>query len=93
MVTLEECEKYYRCVVLHEDPKHPFSLDMLDRGMIQHIYDKQQETTERPPAIDIQRFERAPCYLCGYGGGGYYQPAAHPCANAYHKAVEEGPPA
>lgn len=49
--------------------------------------------TERPPAIDIQRFERAPCYWCGYGGGGYYQPDTHPCAKDYHNAVEERPPA
>lgn len=50
------------------------------------------QSTERPPAIDIKRFERAPCYLCGYGGCGYYQPDTHPCAKYYHEAVEERPP-
>lgn len=40
-------------------------------------------------AIDKTRFERAPCYLCGYNGLGYYQPDTHPCAAKYHAALEE----
>ena len=46
--------------------------------------------TERPP-IDIKRFEQAPCFLCGYNGGGYYQPDTHPCAREYHQAIERPP--
>lgn len=34
--------------------------------------------------IDKRRFEKAPCYLCGYNGPGYYQPNTHPCAAKYH---------
>jgi hypothetical protein len=34
--------------------------------------------------LDRKRFERAPCYLCGYNGEGYYQPDKHPCAARYH---------
>ena len=30
------------------------------------------------------RFERAPCYLCGYNSHDYYQPNVHPCAKLYH---------
>lgn len=40
-------------------------------------------------AIDKARFERAPCYLCGYNGPGYYRPDTHPCAAKYHAALEE----
>lgn len=40
-------------------------------------------------AIDKARFERAPCYLCGYNGPGYYRPDTHPCAAKYHAAQEE----
>ena len=38
-------------------------------------------------AIDKARFERAPCYLCGYNGPGYYKPDTHPCAAKYHAAI------
>ena len=38
-------------------------------------------------AIDKARFKRAPCYLCGYNGPGYYQPDTHPCAAKYHAAL------
>lgn len=34
--------------------------------------------------LDRERFERSPCYLCGYNGEGYYQPDKHPCAARYH---------
>ena len=40
-------------------------------------------------AIDRARFERAPCYMCGYNGPGYYKPDKHPCAAKYHAALEE----
>ncbi len=33
---------------------------------------------------DKLRFERAPCYLCGYNSHDYYQPNVHPCAKLYH---------
>lgn len=35
--------------------------------------------------LERKRFERAPCYLCGYNGEGYYQPGNHPCAARYHR--------
>lgn len=35
--------------------------------------------------LERKRFERAPCYLCGYNGEGYYQPGNHPCAAMYHR--------
>jgi hypothetical protein len=41
-------------------------------------------------AIDKARFERAPCYLCGYNGPGYYQPDTHPRAAEYHAAQVAG---
>lgn len=49
---------------------------------------------ETPPesVMDVARFAQAPCYLCGYNGGGYYQPATHPCAERYH-AAEKAPAA
>lgn len=40
-------------------------------------------------AIDRARFERAPCYICGYNGPGYYRPDTHPCAAKYRAAQEE----
>lgn len=38
--------------------------------------------------MDIKRFEKAPCYLCGYNGELYYQPSVHPCATEYHRQKE-----
>lgn len=41
--------------------------------------------------FNIARFEKAPCYLCGFGIGaaaGYYDEKIHPCAEFYHKAKE-----
>ena len=40
-------------------------------------------------AIDRARFERAPCYMCGYNGPGYYKPDTHPCAAKYHAALSK----
>lgn len=37
--------------------------------------------------VDAERFEDAPCYLCGYSGPGYFQADTHPCAAGYHAAV------
>jgi hypothetical protein len=34
--------------------------------------------------FDRKRFEKAPCYICGYNGAGYYQPGLHRCAAQYH---------
>ena len=34
--------------------------------------------------LDIVRFEKAPCYRCGYNGPGYYQPDTHKCAADFH---------
>jgi len=39
--------------------------------------------------IDRARFEKAPCYLCGYNGPGYYQPGTHSCAAKYHATQPE----
>ena len=39
--------------------------------------------------IDCKRFEQAPCYLCGYNKGDYYQPDTHPCAEQYHLSLKE----
>ena len=36
--------------------------------------------------IDIEKFEHAPCYICGYSGAGYFQPERHSCAALYHTA-------
>ena len=38
---------------------------------------------ERAP-MDRRRFEHAPCYICGYNGPGYFQPATHKCAKQFH---------
>ena len=42
------------------------------------------DKTTLPEPFDRKRFERAPCYVCGYNGPGYYQPDSHPCAKLYH---------
>ena len=39
--------------------------------------------------VDKKRFEKAPCYLCGYNGPGYYQPNQHPCAVRYHRVAAD----
>ena len=39
---------------------------------------------QQPAAVDRARFRKAPCYLCGYNGPGYFQPETHPCAATYH---------
>lgn len=43
---------------------------------------------ERPAHMDKRRFEKAPCYICGYNGPNYFQPATHRCA-AEHQAVPQ----
>jgi hypothetical protein len=35
--------------------------------------------------FDRNRFDQAPCYLCGYNSHDYYQPDVHPCAAMYLK--------
>lgn len=42
-------------------------------------------------AVDKVRFRKAPCYLCGYNGPGYYQPDTHPCAAKYHATQPQEP--
>lgn len=39
--------------------------------------------------INRERFEKSPCYLCGYNGPGYFQVETHPCAEFYHKSGED----
>ena len=39
--------------------------------------------------FDHKKFERAPCYLCGYNGERYYQPSTHSCASLYHSAQQQ----
>jgi hypothetical protein len=29
-------------------------------------------------------FAKAPCFICGYNGAGYFKPSTHPCAARYH---------
>ena len=36
-----------------------------------------------------REFEKAPCFICGYNGAGYYQPDTHKCAEQYHAAMKE----
>ena len=36
-------------------------------------------------------FDKAPCFICGYGGAGYYQPSMHPCAEEYHRRKDAQP--
>jgi len=45
---------------------------------------------QQPAAVDRARFRKAPCYLCGYNGAGYFQPETHPCAALYHAAQQQG---
>lgn len=40
--------------------------------------------------VDRARFRKAPCYLCGYNGAGYFQSETHPCAALYHAAQQQG---
>lgn len=37
--------------------------------------------------VGVERFQEAPCYLCGYNGLGYYNSQIHPCAANYHEAT------
>lgn len=46
---------------------------------------------QQPAAVDRARFRKAPCYLCGYNGVGYFQPETHPCAALYHAAPHQEP--
>ncbi len=46
---------------------------------------------QQPAAVDRARFRKAPCYLCGYNGAGYFQPETHPCAALYHAAQRQEP--
>lgn len=46
---------------------------------------------QQPAAVDRARFRKAPCYLCGYNGPGYFQPETHPCASLYHAAPHQEP--
>lgn len=42
---------------------------------------------------DTRRFQSAPCFICGYNGGGYFQPETHSCAERYHSEPESKPDA
>jgi hypothetical protein len=42
--------------------------------------------------IDGARFERAPCYLCGYNGPSYFHLTVHACAARYHALRGETAP-
>lgn len=41
--------------------------------------------------MDLKRFEKAPCYICGYNGPNYYQAEVHECAGLYHEQTNEMP--
>jgi len=45
----------------------------------------------RPQRMDLKRFQKAPCYICGYNGPNYYQPEVHDCAGLYHEQADELP--
>jgi hypothetical protein len=47
---------------------------------------------QQSAAVDKVRFRKAPCYLCGYNGPGYFQSETHPCAALYHAAQHQEPP-
>lgn len=32
---------------------------------------------------------QAPCFICGYQKGGYFQPEQHPCATRHHRYYKE----
>lgn len=32
--------------------------------------------------------KKAPCFICGYNGEGYYNPSKHNCAKRHHKLQE-----
>jgi hypothetical protein len=57
---------------------------------VQYAYDRPPAQAAHVDRIDKRRFAKAPCYLCGYNGPGYYQPNTHPCAAKYH--VEDAEP-
>ena len=39
----------------------------------------------QPFSLDeAMRFDNSPCFICGYNGESYYQPAVHACAKRYH---------
>lgn len=59
---------------------------------IQEIHIKQLSAiAQQPAAVDEARFRKAPCYLCGYNGSGYFQPETHPCAARYHATQHQEP--
>ena len=33
---------------------------------------------------EAMQFDNAPCFIFGYNGENYYQPAVHACAKRYH---------
>ncbi|WP_136259402.1 hypothetical protein [Rhodanobacter lindaniclasticus] len=66
------------------DGEGPREVEMLDiyRAMLAAAPSAESGEVE----IDRARFKKAPCYLCGYNGHGYYQAETHPCAAKYHAA-------
>ena len=38
--------------------------------------------------LSPEKFERAPCYRCGYNGPNYYHPDVHKCALQYHNILD-----
>ena len=70
--------------------------DWLDAGGTLNEQDALRDWIAAAPSapegghIDRARFEKAPCYLCGYNGPGYYQPGTHSCAAKYHATQPTG---
>lgn len=73
-----------------EPPKGPREeMSHQDKAYLRHVERRLAEVLAAQPAargetIDRRRFERAPCYICGYNGPGYFHRDTHACAVQYH---------
>ena len=77
-----------RCDDCHE-PTGPRAVCETCAGIRSDAVSQQPAAVDE--AMDKARFKRAPCYLCGYNGPGYYQPDTHPCAAKYHATQHQEP--
>ncbi len=67
--------------------------DRNEQGAIAYaaLYPPPSPVIARPQRMDLKRFQKAPCYICGYNGPNYYQPEVHDCAGLYHEQTNEMP--
>ena len=49
---------------------------------IKHLKNRIKELEDKLIARGFMH--RAPCFICGYEGPGYYNPFIHPCAKRHH---------